>query len=380
MDESIPEETSPPAGGYSEANIRVLNGVEAIRMRPGMYLGSADARGLHVMLMEVVDLAVGEVSAGAGRAVEVRLHRDGAATVHDDGPGFAMEGPISLEGAMSRLYYGAGWSSNGLPVLNALSASVEAEVRRGGFLWRQTFGRGETTSSPERLGPTRTTGTAFLFRPDPEIFSDATFDAGPIAERLADLAAINPEVRFEFHDDRSGRSETWELRGGLVDLVRDLNRGRSLVHDPIAFQGGCGKAWVNVAFQYHEGAATDLRVFANAFRLDETADLIHSRSGLNYHERSPHVVGFLKALQEALGPLGKPIGTSLLDGLTAAIAIRLEVPSFRGATRDTLDSPEAEPIAFSVAFLRLFAHFEEHPEVARRIRERIRHPATLPGS
>ncbi len=376
MEEANLSQPSGSGRAYSEADIKVLNGPEAIRKRPGMYIGSTGPLGLRFMLLELVNLAVDEVTRGPGRSVAVELHKDGSATVRDDGPGFSIEPGAdvsAVEMAMTRLHCSSRSLGIGLPALNALSSSVEVQVHRSGFLWRQQFARGETVSPLERLGPTRETGTSFTFRPDPEIFAGATFDAGPIVSRLEELAALNPEIRFEFRDDRAGQSEVWQRPGGLVNLVRDLNRGRETLHEPIAFKGRAGKAEFRFAFQYHKGYETDLRAFANQSRMDEP--LTHVGAVQRY-ERSAHVIGFLRALRHVLCPVLRSRyeptrRVRLLDGLTAAVSIRLKDPMYMGACRTRLGNPEAESMAFSIAYLRLFAHFEDHPEIARRIRDQI---------
>ena len=376
MDEASANQASGPGRAYTEADIVVLSGPRAIRKRPGMYVGSTDSRGLHFLLSDLVDRAVKEVLRGPGRSIAVELHKDGSATVRDDGPGFAIEGGASLpalEMAMTLLHCSSTRFGVGLPVLNSLSSFVDVRVRRSGFLWRQRFARGETVAPLERLDPTRETGTTFTFRPDPEIFAEATFDAGPIASRLEELAALNPEIRFDFRDERTGRVETWERKAGLVDLVRDLNRGRATLHEPIAFKGRSGKAQIGFTFQYHAGSETDIRAFANQARMDEP--LTHV-GAVRRDDRSTHLIGFLRALRQAVQPAPRwsiepAPKVRLLEGLTAAVSIRLDDAMYSGAFRNRLANPEAESIAFSIAFLRLFAHFADHPEVARRIRDKI---------
>ncbi len=373
MDEEKLAPSPNPSRAFTEAEIVVLDGIQAIRKRPGMYIGSADAMGLRVMLLDLVDLAVECASGGLGRSVSVEIHDDRSVTVRADGAGFPVGEISALEPDMTTVYGCSGRWRYGLAAFNALSESAEARLRRDGILWRQRFAKGKAASPVESLGPTREAGASLTFRADPEIFGESAFEAAPIAARLGELAALNPEVRFEFRDDRTGLADSWERRAGLVDLVREINRGREPIHEPIAFKGRCGKAELGVAFQYHGGYETDLRAFANLTRMDEmlTNDARPVRNG-----RSRHVIGFLRALRQSIRPStgwrSPPVPKEhLLDGLTAVLSIRLDEPMFEGSCRSRLGNPEAEAVAFSVAFLRLSAYFDEHPEVARRLREKI---------
>ena len=381
MDQANPPDETPPPENYTAANIVVLGYPEAVRKRPAMYVGSTDSRGVHHLVTDLLDETVAQVAGGSGRSIALTLHRDGSATVRDDGPGFPIEAGTdqpTLEAAMTRMY--TGFSSRnglGLAVLNALLETVAVEVCRKGMRWRQSFARGRVVSLLERLGPTRETGNSIRFRPDPDIFAEASFEVSMIADRLADLAALNPELRFDFRDERSGLNQTWERRGGLVDLVLDRNRGRQTLHEPIAFRGRAGKTEVRFAFQYHDGSKADLHMFVNQQR-------VSSKS-------SNHLRGFLKALRRVLNPDREPWSQEILDfdrspisvvlpGLSAAVAIDLEEPIFAGALREELENRSAKEITFAVAYLRLWTLFAENPEVARKIGARVRLSAAALGS
>ncbi|WP_297057526.1 DNA topoisomerase (ATP-hydrolyzing) subunit B [Thermosulfurimonas sp.] len=370
---------------YGAEAIRVLSGLEGVRVRPAMYIGSTGSEGFHHLLWEVLDNAVDEALAGYCDRIRVILHADGSATVEDNGRGIPVdihpqEGVSALEVVMTRLHAGGkfektaykvsgGLHGVGVSVVNALSEWLVAEVHREGRIYRQKYSRGVPEGPVEEVGRTQRSGTRITFKPDPEIFGEQEFDYQVVRHRLRELAFLNPQVRFYLQDERSGAEEKFHFRGGLVEFVQHLNRKREPVHRKVVYiSGERDLVQVEVALQYHNGYTETLYAYVNN---------IHTREG------GTHVVGFRTALTRALnrylsGAEGLPKnlrvkleGEDVREGLCAVISIRMPDPQFEGQTKMKLGNSEIKPLVESIVFEGLMRFLEENPSEARRIATRV---------
>ncbi|HIE33182.1 MAG TPA: DNA gyrase subunit B, partial [Thermodesulfobacteriaceae bacterium] len=278
---------------YGAESIRVLSGLEGVRVRPAMYIGSTGPDGFHHLLWEVLDNSVDEALAGYCNQIQVVLNADGSATVEDNGRGIPVdihpqEGISALEVVMTRLHAGGkferavykvsgGLHGVGVSVVNALSEWLVAEVYREGFIYRQSYRRGIPDGPVEKIGRTKRTGTRVTFKPDPEIFGELEFDYEVVKNRLRELAFLNPEVKFILRDERTGAEETFHFKGGLSEFVKYLNRKREPIHRKIIhLSGERDLVKVEVALQYHTGYTETVYAYVNN---------IHTREG------GSHLVG-----------------------------------------------------------------------------------------
>ncbi|HEY8338997.1 MAG TPA: DNA gyrase subunit B [Egibacteraceae bacterium] len=341
---------------YTAKSISVLEGLEAVRRRPGMYIGSTDARGLHHLVWEVVDNAVDEHLAGYASRIDVTLLRDGGVAVADDGRGIPVERhpkerKPAVEVVLTKLHAGGkfdqqtyavsgGLHGVGLSVVNALSRSTEVEVSRDGARHRILFSRGKRTKALHTTGKTRRTGTVVRFWPDPEIFDDTTFDFDTVATRLRETCLLNPGLRIDLHDARDGREESWQFRKGLADFVADLlGDDEAVLSKPVTISAEGvedGKALaVDIAINWQAvGFDERLRSYVNVIR---TVD------------GGTHEEGFRKALTGTLNRWGeanrafrkndpKLTGEALREGMVAVISVKMPDPQFEGQTKGKLGS------------------------------------------
>jgi len=373
------------ATDYGAEAIRVLSGLEGVRVRPAMYIGSTGPEGFHHLLWEVLDNSVDEALAGYCTEIRVILHADGSATVEDNGRGIPVdihpqEGVSALEVVMTRLHAGGkfekaaykvsgGLHGVGVSVVNALSEWLVAEVHREGFVYRQSYSRGVPEGPVQRVGRTSRTGTRVTFKPDPEIFGEQEFDYEVVRHRLRELAFLNPAVRFFLSDERTGAEEKFHFKGGIVEFVRYLNRKREPVHRKIAYVSGeKDLVQVEVALQYHTGYTETVYAYVNN---------IHTREG------GTHVVGFRTALTRAVNrylstaeglPKNMRVkveGEDVREGLCAVISLRMPDPQFEGQTKMKLGNSEIKPLVESIVFEGVMRFFEENPAEARRIMARV---------
>ncbi|RUM89875.1 MAG: DNA topoisomerase (ATP-hydrolyzing) subunit B [Thermodesulfatator sp.] len=370
---------------YRAEAIRVLSGLEGVRVRPAMYIGSTGPEGFHHLLWEVLDNAVDEALAGYCTEIRVILHPDGSATVEDNGRGIPVdihpqEGVSALEVVMTRLHAGGkferaaykvsgGLHGVGVSVVNALSEWLVAEVMREGWLYRQRYRRGVPEGPVERVSSTRRSGTRVRFKPDPEIFGDQEFDYEVVRHRLRELAFLNPQVRFFLQDERTGAEEKFHFKGGITEFVKYLNRKREPVHRKVIYVSGKrDMVQVEAALQYHQGYTETLYAYVNN---------IHTREG------GTHVVGFRTALTRALNRylssaegLPKTLrvkveGEDVREGLCAVLSLRMPDPQFEGQTKMKLGNSDIKPLVETVVFEGLMRFFEENPAEARRIAARV---------
>jgi DNA gyrase subunit B len=368
---------------YTEAQIQVLEGLEAVRRRPGMYIGSTGPRGLHHLVYELVDNAVDEALAGFCTAVRVTLHQDGRVTVWDNGRGIPV-GPhptakiSTMEVALTKLHAGGkfggggykvsgGLHGVGLSVVNALSEELEARSRRDGFVYVQRYRGGEPLGPVSSEGPAEDTGFEVTFRPDATIFETTEFDFDTISNRLREMAFLNAGLCLSLRDEATGTYARYEYQGGVVSFVEYLNLNREVLHPkPIALSAVRDDVAVDVALQYNDSYVETVFSFANTIRT---------------HEGGTHEAGFKAALTRVCNDYARRLnllkdgdtnltGEDVREGLTAIIAVKLYEPQFEGQTKTKLGNSEVRGITESVVADGLATYFEENPAVARRILEK----------
>jgi DNA gyrase subunit B len=376
--------TTVDANGYTEESIRVLEGLEAVRRRPAMYIGDVGERGLHHLIYEVVDNSIDEALAGYCRHITVVLHADGGCSVEDDGRGIPVgihpeRGISTLELVMCTLHAGGkfdktaykvsgGLHGVGVSCVNALSEYMRVRVWRDGAIWEQEYSRGVPLTPVRRLGETERTGTLVYFRPDPQIFRTTVFRYERVADRLRELAFLNPEVTILLRDERDGTEERFHYEGGLRDFVRYLDEGETPLTPVILLSGKAvgesgTETYVDIALEYNAGYEERLLSYAN---------------NINTAEGGTHVSGFRSGLTRTLNAYAQAnnlakvqlIGDDFREGLTAVIAVKVAEPQFEGQTKTKLGNSEVEGIVRSIVNEQLGRYLEESPAVARRIIEK----------
>jgi DNA gyrase subunit B len=371
--------------GYKADSIQVLKGLEAVRKRPGMYIGSTSENGLHHLVYEVVDNSIDEALAGHCDAIDVAIHADNSITVVDNGRGIPVdvhptEKMPGVELALTVLHAGGkfdktsykvsgGLHGVGVSVVNALSERLEVVVERDGQRHHMQFVRGKTTKKLSVMGKTRTTGTTIRFKPDPEIFTVLEYNYTTLADRLRQLAFLNKGVRITLKDERETpvRTDTFFAKGGLVEFVQWLNRNKKAIHPkPVAFSTTKDDVDVDVALQYEEGYNENTFTFVN---------------NINTHEGGTHLTGFKSALTRTINDIAKKTsalkkegftlsGDDIREGLTCVLHVKVREPQFEGQTKTKLGNSEVEGIVKQVVNEHLGTYLEEHPPVARAIIEK----------
>jgi DNA gyrase subunit B len=367
---------------YSAGQIQVLKGLEAVRKRPGMYIGSTSSRGLHHLVYEVVDNSVDEALAGHCTHIEVRIHPDDSITVVDDGRGIPVdmhptEHKPALEVALTMLHAGGKFDKDsykvsgglhgvGVSVVNALSESLHVEVRRAGRIYRQSYARGDKQTELEVVGKARDTGTTISFKPDTQIFTELRYNYDTLANRLRELAFLNAGLRISLADERADapRSEVYHYEGGIVEFVEFLRGSRKPLHPKVIFiEAEREEADIQVAMQYDDGYNENTFTFVN---------------NINTHEGGTHLTGFKAALTRTLNDyarrnnflkkdLDSLSGEDIREGLTCVLSAKVKEPQFEGQTKTKLGNSEVRGAVESVVNDRLATFLEENPSVARTI-------------
>jgi DNA gyrase subunit B len=380
-DPAVPDGTSQ----YKADSIQVLKGLEAVRKRPGMYIGSTSENGLHHLVYEVVDNSIDEALAGHCDSINVTIHADNSITVQDNGRGIPVdmhptEKIPAVELALTVLHAGGKFDKNtykvsgglhgvGVSVVNALSERLEAVVDRDGNRYRMAFVRGKTVKKLETLGKARGTGTMIRFKPDPEIFTVLEFHYSTLADRLRQLAFLNKGITITIKDERPDqkKEETFFAKGGLSEFVQWLNRNKKPLHaKPIAFSATKDDVEVDLALQYEDGYNENTFTFVN---------------NINTHEGGTHLTGFKSALTRTINDVAKKrdflkkegftlSGEDIREGLTCVLHVKVKEPQFEGQTKTKLGNSEVEGIVKTVVNEQLGSWLEEHPPVARNIIEK----------
>jgi DNA gyrase subunit B len=369
---------------YKADAIQVLKGLEAVRKRPGMYIGSTSENGLHHLVYEVVDNSIDEALAGHCDTINVTIHPDNSITVFDNGRGIPVdmhptEKLPAVEVALTVLHAGGKFDKNsykvsgglhgvGVSVVNALSERLEVVVERDGSKHHMAFVRGKTTKKLTVLGKTKTTGTTVRFKPDPEIFTVLEFHYTTLADRLRQLAFLNRGVTITLKDEREQpKTETFFAKGGLIEFVGWLNRNKKALHPkPIAFTATKDDVEVDIALQYEDGYNENTFTFVN---------------NINTHEGGTHLTGFKSALTRTINDVAKRrdflkkedftlSGEDIREGLTCVLHVKVREPQFEGQTKTKLGNSEVEGIVKTVVNEHLGNYLEEHPPVARNIIEK----------
>ncbi len=373
-------EETKHADTYDWRSIRVLEGLEAVRKRPDMYIGSTGSAGLHHLVNEVLDNSIDEALAGYADRIWIVIGEDGTISIRDNGRGIPVEihqeeGISTLQVVMTKLHAGGkfdhrsykvsgGLHGVGVSVVNALSEWMEVEVFRDGWVYRQIYERGNPLGEVERIGRTDRRGTKVVFRPDPEIFDTVEFDYELLRNRSRELAFLNPNVRISIKDERTGKEEEFHFEGGIVAFVEHLNSNRNPIHpEVIYFSGEQDTTQVEIAMQYNDGYSTD-----NIYTYVNNIRTIHGGT---------HESGFRSGLTRALNRYGKkegifkgnvtPEGRDYLEGLVAVLSVKVMDPKFESQTKVKLANPEVEGAVQSIVFERLNEFFEENPSTAKAI-------------
>ena len=369
--------------GYTAESIQVLEGLEAVRRRPGMYIGSTDERGLHHLVWEVVDNSIDEAMAGHATRIDVTIAADGTVTIQDDGRGVPVgkhsTGKDALEVVHTVLHAGGkfggggykvsgGLHGVGVSVVNALSEWLRVESARNGFVWAQEYKRGKPTTSVKKIGPSGgRQGTKTVFRADPEVFEEIDYSFEVISQRLRESAYLNKGVWIRFVDERADRERSFYFEGGLMSFVRHMNRNReTLTQRPIYVERRDGSTSVEVALQYNDTYTESVLAFAN---------------NINTVDGGTHVTGFRAALTSSLNDWARKAGVlrdndpnlsgdDVREGLTAVISVKLVEPQFEGQTKAKLGNAEVKGQVQGVVSDGLTQYLEENPGDGRRIIEK----------
>jgi DNA gyrase subunit B len=364
---------------YQAKHIQVLKGLEAVRRRPAMYIGSTSARGLHHLFVEVVDNCIDEVLAGRATEIDAVLHKDDSLSVTDNGMGIPVDlhpevKRSGVEVAMTMLHAGSkfgggvykvsgGLHGVGVSVVNALSEWLEVEVYRDGRIHRQRFARGKPTSKLEVVGKTKKTGTKVSYKPDAEIFESIEHEPERLTHRLEELAYLNRGVKIRFANEKTGESQVFQEKNGIQAYVEHLNRAKDPLHRAIYFTRSREDTEVEIALQYNSSYLESILSYANN---------IHTTEG------GAHVSGLKTALTRVINQYARKAnllkekdtnfgGDDVREGLTAVISVKLLNPQFEGQTKTKLGNSEIEGLVNSIVGEALSEYLEEHPPVARKI-------------
>lgn len=367
---------------YGADQIQILEGLEAVRKRPSMYIGSISARGLHHLVYETVDNSIDEALAGYCDAIDVTIHSDNSITVRDNGRGIPVEmhkvGKPAVEVVMTILHAGGKFGDGGYKVsgglhgvgvscVNALSEHMEVEVRRSGKIYGIEFSRGKTVVPLYEKGTTEETGTTVHFKPDSTIFTELIYSYETLRLRIRELAFLNKGIRINLNDERTGKQESFHYEGGIIEFVKYVNENKDKLHDdPIYIKGIKDTNIVEVALQYCDTYTENLFTFVN---------------NINTEEGGTHLSGFKQAMTRTINDYARKIGAlkdgeenlsgdDVREGMTAVISIKIQEPQFEGQTKTKLGNSEIRPIVDNLVSEGLGEFFEENPVIAKRIVEK----------
>lgn len=362
---------------YGEEQIQVLEGLEPVRKRPGMYIGSTDEKGLHHLVTEIVDNSIDEALAGYCTEILVEINADGSCSVTDNGRGIPTgihkkEGKSAVELVLTKLHAGGkfggggykisgGLHGVGLSVVNALSEWLEVEVFQDGKHFKQVYNRGIPQRDLQVIGESKKTGTKVTFMPDDEIFETVTFDFNLIKSRLRELAFLNKGIKIIAKDHRDGKEETMHYEGGIVEFVEQMNQNRETVFPkPIYIDDSVNGGEIEVSFQYNDSYNEIIHAYAN---------------NINTEEGGTHLEGFKKALTKVLNDYGHKLnilkeseklsGEDVREGLTAVISVKLTEPQFEGQTKTKLGNSFMQGAVAKVVTDKFGEYLEEHPKEAK---------------
>jgi DNA gyrase subunit B len=370
-------------GEYTAGQIQVLKGLEAVRKRPGMYIGSTSARGLHHLVYEVVDNSIDEAMGGYCSEVTVVIHEDDSVTVVDDGRGIPVdvhptEKVPGVELAMTVLHAGGKFDKDsykvsgglhgvGVSVVNALSEYLEVEVRRDGKLYHQRYERGAKTKELEERGKAKGSGTTVKFKPDPEIFTELVFSYEVLSNRLRELAFLNKGLKIILRDERNGaQTEEYQFEGGIAEYVAFLRGSRAPLHDKVCyFETSRPEAEIELALQYDQGFSENTHTFVN---------------NINTHEGGMHLTGLKAALTRTINDYARRSnifkkgeslsGDDVREGLTCVLSIRVMEPQFEGQTKTKLGNSEVRGAVETAVNEHLSTFLDENPKAGRAIIEK----------
>lgn len=377
------DEATAVNGQYGAEQIHVLEGLEAVRKRPSMYIGSISGRGLHHLVYEVVDNSIDEALAGYCDDIKVIIHQDNSITVRDNGRGIPVdmmkkEGKPAVEVIMTVLHAGGKFGDGGYKVsgglhgvgvtcVNALSEHMEVEVRRNGKTYGIEFAQGQTTKKLYEKGTAEDTGTTVHFKPDSTIFTELVYSYETLRLRIRELAFLNKGIRITLSDERSGKEEVFHFEGGIIEFVRFVDENKDKIHpEPIYIEGEKDTNIVEVAMQYCDTYSENIFSYVN---------------NINTEEGGTHLSGFKKALTRTINDYARKSnmlkeaddnlsGDDVREGLTAVISIKVREPQFEGQTKTKLGNSEIMPIVDNLVSDALSEFFEENPSIAKKIVEK----------
>ncbi|MBE0602351.1 MAG: DNA gyrase subunit B, partial [Deltaproteobacteria bacterium] len=368
---------------YTGDNIQVLKGLEAVRKRPAMYIGSTDTHGLHHLVYEVVDNSIDEAMAGFCDTITVVIHTDNSVTVEDNGRGIPVdvmpeEKKPAAEVVLTVLHAGGkfdretykvsgGLHGVGVSVVNALSETLIAEIRRDGSVHQIGFARGLTVSPLKITGKSRKTGTRITFKPDSEVFTETEFSFDVLSQRLRELSFLNAGLKISILDERSDKNHEFQYKGGIVEFVKHLNRNKMPLHPkPVFIEGEKDSVQIEVALQYNDSYQETVFSFVN---------------NINTQDGGTHLTGFRQALTRAINQYANQAnllkgikenlrGDDLNEGLAAVISVKVPEPQFEGQTKNKLGNNEVKGLVDSLVYEKLMICFEENPSVPKKIIEK----------
>jgi DNA gyrase subunit B len=365
---------------YTAEDIKVLEGLEGVRKRPAMYIGSTGKEGLHHLVYEVVDNSVDEALAGFCTKIKVTLNKDGSVTVDDDGRGIPVENhPIykvpAVQIALTKLHAGGkfdkksyaisgGLHGVGVSCVNALSKKLIIEIKRDGKTYQQEYSRGDPTTKLKTIGNAEGTGTKITFWPDEQIFSTVIFDFKILETRFREITFLNPGLKIELIDDIKDTKQEFLSTGGLIEFVKWINKSKEVLHKPVYFKREMENGVLEIAIQYNASYQENIFGFVNT---------------INTVEGGTHISGFKTALTRVINDYAKKkellkndsfTGDDVREGLTAIVSLKLAEPQFEGQTKTKLGNSEIKGLVDSTVTSALTEFFEENPNIAKRISDK----------